>query len=95
MQSYTNIQKAQEQAINGASKEMGQDAFLLLMMEQLKYQDPLAPVGNTEFLAQQAAFTQVSAVPLLHADGHGCMFLYGHVLLRHGCERCGHARAFQ
>ena len=66
MQSYTNIQKAQEQAINGASKEMGQDAFLLLMMEQLKYQDPLAPVGNTEFLAQQAAFTQVSELQKLN-----------------------------
>lgn len=66
MQSYTNIQKGQEKAVNGASQEMGQDAFLLLMMEQLKYQDPLEPVGNTEFLAQQAAFTQVSELQKLN-----------------------------
>ena len=60
MQSYTNMMKAAEEAANGASQELDQDAFLMLMMEQLKYQDPLEPVGNTEFLAQQAAFTQVS-----------------------------------
>lgn len=66
MQSYTNMQKAAELEAKGASQEMGQDAFLLLMMEQLKYQDPLKPVGNTEFLAQQAAFTQVSELQKLN-----------------------------
>lgn len=66
MQSNTNIMKGQELAKNGASQELGQDAFLMLMMEQLKYQDPLAPVGNTEFLAQQAAFTQVSELQKLN-----------------------------
>ncbi len=60
MQSYTNMMKAAEEQASGATKELDQDAFLMLMMEQLKYQDPLEPVGNTEFLAQQAAFTQVS-----------------------------------
>ena len=66
MQSNTNIMKGQELAKNGASQELGQDAFLMLMMEQLKYQDPLEPVGNTEFLAQQAAFTQVSELQKLN-----------------------------
>ena len=66
MQSHTNIMKGQETAKNGASQELGQDAFLMLMMEQLKYQDPLSPVGNTEFLAQQAAFTQVSELQQLN-----------------------------
>ena len=66
MQSNTNIMKGQELKKTGASQELGQDAFLMLMMEQLKYQDPLAPVGNTEFLAQQAAFTQVSELQQLN-----------------------------
>lgn len=60
MQSFTNIMKGEEMAKNGASQELGQDAFLTLMLEQLKYQDPLEPVSNSEFLAQQAQFTQVS-----------------------------------
>ena len=66
MQSNTNIMKGQELKKTGASQELGQDAFLMLMMEQLKYQDPLSPVGNTEFLAQQAAFTQVSELQQLN-----------------------------
>ena len=60
MQSFTNIMKGEDLAKNGASQELGQDAFLTLMLEQLKYQDPLEPVSNSEFLAQQAQFTQVS-----------------------------------
>lgn len=66
MQSYTNIMKAAETTETGASQDLDQDAFLMLMMEQLKYQDPLEPVGNTEFLAQQAAFTQVSELQKLN-----------------------------
>ena len=66
MQSYTNMMKAAEVQANGVSQDLNQDAFLLLMMEQLKYQDPLEPVGNTEFLAQQAAFTQVSELQKLN-----------------------------
>ena len=32
------------------------------MMEQLKYQDPLEPMDNSEFLTQQAQFTQLSSI---------------------------------
>ena len=37
MQSYTNMLQAEKTAKNGVSQELGQDAFLMLMMEQLKY----------------------------------------------------------
>ncbi len=68
MQSWTNMMKGDQLKKNGASQEMGQDAFLMLMMEQLKYQDPLKPVGNTEFLSQQAQFTQVSELQKLNSS---------------------------
>lgn len=42
-----------------ASKELGQDAFLKLLVAQLKYQDPSNPSDGAEFLAQTAQFTQV------------------------------------
>lgn len=38
---------------------MDKDDFLLLFMEQLKYQDPLNPQDSSEFLAQLAQLTQV------------------------------------
>jgi flagellar basal-body rod modification protein FlgD len=42
-----------------AGNGLGQDAFLKLMIAQLKYQDPMNPSDGAEFLAQTAQFTQV------------------------------------
>jgi flagellar basal-body rod modification protein FlgD len=39
--------------------ELDKDAFLKLLVAQLKYQDPLNPASGTEFIAQTAQFTQV------------------------------------
>jgi flagellar basal-body rod modification protein FlgD len=38
---------------------MGKDAFLKLLVAQLKYQDPSKPADGSQFLAQTAQFTQV------------------------------------
>ena len=38
---------------------LGKEAFLLLLTTQLKYQDPLAPLGSTEFVTQLAQFSQL------------------------------------
>lgn len=66
MQNATNHMKAKEPKVTGEAQELGQDAFLTLMLEQLKYQDPLEPMGNEEFLAQQAQFTQVNELQKLN-----------------------------
>ena len=42
-----------------ASKELDKDAFLKLMVAQLKYQDPSKPADGADFLAQTAQFTLV------------------------------------
>ncbi|WP_336922290.1 flagellar hook assembly protein FlgD [Aquipuribacter sp. SD81] len=39
--------------------ELGRDAFLKLLVAQLRYQDPLNPSEGAEFIAQTAQFTQV------------------------------------
>ena len=59
MQSNTAVNKAKELAATGASQELDGDAFLMLMLEQLKNQDPMNPMDNSEMLAQQAQFTQL------------------------------------
>lgn len=60
MQSNTAVNQAKERAANGASQELDGDAFLMLMLEQLKNQDPMNPMDNSEMLAQQAQFTQLT-----------------------------------
>lgn len=43
-----------------ASKDgMDKDAFLQLLVAQMKYQDPLQPTSNTEYISQYAQFSQV------------------------------------
>lgn len=42
-----------------SSSGMDKDAFLQLLVAQMKYQDPLEPTSNTEYISQYATFSQV------------------------------------
>jgi len=48
------------------SNELGQSAFLELMITQLENQDPLSPQENTEFIAQLAQFSSVESLDRLN-----------------------------
>ena len=44
MQTNTAVNQAKERQESGASQELDGDAFLMIMLEQLKYQDPMDPM---------------------------------------------------
>ena len=56
--SQDSLSKANEKAGSGMDK----DAFLQLLVAQMKYQDPLEPTSNTEYISQYAQFSQVEAL---------------------------------
>ncbi|MEI8376947.1 MAG: flagellar hook capping FlgD N-terminal domain-containing protein [bacterium] len=49
------------------TSEMGQDAFLRLMLEQMKNQDPTKPTDNSQMMLQNATFTQVNELQKMNS----------------------------
>ncbi len=48
--------------------DMGEDEFLQLLVAQLKHQDPLSPMDNTDFVAQLAQFSSLEQVTLVNEN---------------------------
>lgn len=47
---------------SSSSTGMDKEAFLQLLVAQMKYQDPLEPTSNTEYISQYAQFSQVESM---------------------------------
>ncbi|MFT6330252.1 MAG: flagellar basal-body rod modification protein FlgD [Bermanella sp.] len=59
----------EEAAVAEASdNELGQTAFLELMITQMENQDPLSPQENSEFIAQLAQFSSVEGLERLNTN---------------------------
>lgn len=51
-----------------AASSLDKDTFLQLLVAQLKYQDPLNPTDQTQFLAQTAQFTALEKMEVVAAQ---------------------------
>ncbi len=51
-----------------ANKRLGKQDFLTLLVTQLRYQDPLSPEANTEFVAQLAQFSNLEGTQNINSS---------------------------
>lgn len=55
----TNLDSSTTSSTNSMPSGYDKDAFMKILVAQMKYQDPLEPTSNTEYISQYATFTQV------------------------------------
>lgn len=53
---------------SSSSTSLDKDAFLQLLVAQMKYQDPLEPTDNTEYISQLATFSELEEMQNLSAS---------------------------
>ncbi len=59
---------ASASSANKAGDVMDKDAFLQLLVAQMKYQDPLEPTSNTEYISQYATFSELEQMQNMSAS---------------------------
>jgi flagellar basal-body rod modification protein FlgD len=61
-------QSSSNKPANGASKTLGKDDFMKILITQLQHQDPSQPLQDKEFIAQMAQFTSLEQLSNMNTE---------------------------
>lgn len=67
VQNSTAASNSTSTSTSKSNSTLDKEAFLQLLVTQMKYQDPLEPTSNTEYIAQLATFSQLEATQNLQS----------------------------
>ena len=62
-----NISETSQETEKKTGSALDKDDFLMLLVTQMKYQDPLEPESNTEYVAQLAQFSSLEQMQNLNS----------------------------
>ncbi len=62
-----NISETSQKPKRNTNDTLGKEDFLLLLVTQMQYQDPLDPADNTEYVAQLAQFSELEQMQNLNS----------------------------
>lgn len=65
---YDPKKEAEEKKQERSGGALGKEAFLQLLVAQMKYQDPLEPTSNTEYISQLATFSSLEEMQNMRAS---------------------------
>lgn len=68
LNSVAQQQNAKSSPNSPGGKAVDSSAFLTLLVEQLKHQDPMAPQDSTQFLAQLAQFNSLDQLMSINSE---------------------------
>lgn len=63
-----NFQFNTQQSSRKINNQLGKDDFLKILITQLRHQDPLSPMEDTDFIAQMAQFSALEQMQNLSQD---------------------------
>ena len=69
------ISETSQETERKTGSTLGKEDFLMLLVTQMQYQDPLNPADNTEYVAQLAQFSELEAMQnLVDTSNHNSAF---------------------
>lgn len=66
--STSQVAKKETTKTSASGNSMDKEAFLQLLVAQMKYQDPLEPTSNTEYISQYATFSELEQMQNMSAN---------------------------
>ncbi|MBO5474185.1 MAG: flagellar hook capping protein [Lachnospiraceae bacterium] len=88
---------ANKDSVKKDNSTLDKDAFLQLLVAQMKYQDPLEPTSNTEYISQYATFSELEQMQNMSAslELSRASALVGETVLLKVTDSSGHTTTVQ